>query len=108
MAFLGIGKKRKAPQYEFKPYGGLRPPRIDYTDASGKPVEILRPTQKQIFDLLMAGSRGEGVGYSPERKTAALALLGSQIEKQREDDVRTAQVRFFPGPTPFFDAPNPS
>ena len=86
MNFGGGGKGGGG--YEFKPYGGLRPPRIDTPEK-----QILRPTQSRVFDLLMAGSQGEGVGYSPERKTAALALLTSQIQKQKEDDMRAARGR---------------
>ena len=76
------------PQFEFQPYGGLRPPRID---SPGQ--EILRPTQKQIFDILMRRSRGEDVGYDPARKTAAISLFESKLGKQREDDVREAEGR---------------
>ena len=87
------GKKGKAPTFEFQPYGGLRPPRIDYTPTGGAPVEILRPTQKQIFDLLMAGSKGGGVGFDPARRQASQALLESTLRKQREDDIREARGR---------------
>ena len=96
---MGVGKnpfskkKSASNSFEYQPYSGLRPPRVDYTDASGKNVEILRPTQKAIFDTLMRRSQGQDVGYDPARKSAAIALLESKIGKQREDDVRTAQGR---------------
>lgn len=94
MGFLGLfggGKKSGGSSFEYQPYGGLRPPRIDYTDAAGKAHEIFRPTQQADFDITMAGAKGEGVGYDPARRTSAQALLESQIGKQREDDVRSAQ-----------------
>lgn len=43
----GLSKKKKssAQALQFKPYSGLRPPRIDYTRPDGTKVEYLRPTQ---------------------------------------------------------------
>src|SRR3990167_8568412 len=85
-------KNKGGSSFQYQPYGGLRPPRIDYTK-NGQNVEILRPTQQQIFDLLMSGSKGQGTGYAPERKSAAIALLESKLGKQREDDIRAAEGR---------------
>ena len=85
-------RNKGGSSFQYQPYGGLRPPRIDYTK-NGQNVEILRPTQQQIFDLLMSGSKGQGVGYAQERKSAAIALLESKLGKQREDDIRAAEGR---------------
>lgn len=72
--------------YEFKPYSGLRPPRIDTKDK-----EILRPTQAQTYDILMKRSRGEGVGYDPQRRELLAKLVKNELAAQEEDQLRSAE-----------------
>lgn len=79
--------------FEFEKYGGLRPSRIDYTDAGGQNVEILRPTQKALFDTVMRRSQGQDVGYDPEWMRLNTDLIKSNIDKSREDSVRDATGR---------------
>ena len=69
--------------YEFKPYSGARPIAPQYTAAS----------EKALYDTILPRSQGVGVGYDPARKSSALALLTSENQKRREDDVRDAQGR---------------
>lgn len=79
-------KKGGSNGYDYQPYSGLRPPRVDTADTS-----ILRPTQKQLFDILMARSKGQDVGYAPEWLTQNTELIKSNIGKQQEDQVREAR-----------------
>jgi hypothetical protein len=87
-AALSKKKKSGASSYDFKPYSGMKPPRIDYTDASGSPVEILRPTQKQDFDITMRRSLGQDVGYDPSWMSSATALTKNELGRAKEDNLR--------------------
>lgn len=82
-----FGKKKKSgnqlPTYTPTPYGGYRPPQID---SPGQ--EILRPTQKQDFELTMKRSRGEDVGYDPSWMSSAVALTKNELDRAREDNLR--------------------
>lgn len=86
LGFFAKGKKSSSSGYQVPAYSGPTPPAVD---SPGQ--EILRPTQKQVFDILMRRSQGKDVGYDPERKDAAISLLKSQIRRQEEDDVRDAK-----------------
>lgn len=82
-------KKSSSPKssgYEFQPYTGPTPPAVD-TDEK----KILRPTQAQLFDILMRRSAGQDVGYDPAMKQQAIELLGSQLGRREEDEVRDAR-----------------
>lgn len=79
-------KKSDQPAFEFQPYSGLRPPRID---ANGK--EYLRPTQDLTQKTVMDRSQGIGVGYDPERRQLLTELVKSQLGQQEEDQLRSAQ-----------------
>lgn len=78
-----LNKKKKGTNFSVKPYSGLRPQRID---TAGQ--EILRPTQKQYFDLVMNRSKGQDVGYDPQRRELLTNLVKSEIVKREEDDLR--------------------
>ena len=83
--FLGnkAGAKKKAPGYTPTPYTGARPPSID---SPGQ--EILRPTQKQDFDITMRRSLGQDVGYDPSWMTSAAALTKSNLDTALSDRLR--------------------
>lgn len=87
---LGFYNKKSSNQdqsaYQFTPYSGPTPPAVD---SPGQ--EILRPTQKQIYDILTRRSEGRDVGYNPEMKREAIDLLGSQLDQSQEDQVRAAK-----------------
>lgn len=74
--------------FDFQSYGGLRPPRID---SPGQ--EILRPTQKAIFDTRMRRSQGQDVGYDPAWLKLNTDLINSNANKSREDSIRDATGR---------------
>lgn len=76
----------KGSSFDFQPYSGLRPPRID---ANGK--EYLRPTQDLTQKTVMDRSQGIGVGYDPERRQLLTDLVKSQLGQQEEDQLRSAQ-----------------
>lgn len=86
MAFFGLFGKKKGSSFDFQPYSGLRPPRID---ANGK--EYLRPTQDLTQKTVMDRSQGIGVGYDPERRQLLTDLVKSQLGQQEEDQLRSAQ-----------------
>lgn len=89
MALFGLfGKKKKGGGFDFQPYSGLRPPRID---ANGK--EYLRPTQDLTQKTIMDRAQGIGVGYDPERRNLLTDLVRSQLGQQEEDQLREAQGR---------------
>jgi len=85
LAGSAMSKKKKGG-IEYQPYSGYRPPRIDSTNQ-----EILRPTQKQLFDIVMSRSKGEDVGYAPEWLQLNTDLIKSNLAKQEEDQVRDAR-----------------
>lgn len=75
-------KKSAAPStYQFTPYAGARPPAPEY----------LRPTEKQLYEMLSERSKGIGVGFDPKRSQLMTELVKSQLGAQTEDDVRAAQ-----------------
>ena len=77
------GGKKKAPTFNSKPYSGYKPPRID---SPGQ--EILRPAQKQDFDITMNRSLGNDVGYDPSWMTSASALTKSSLDSALSDRLR--------------------
>ena len=83
--------KKRPDAVEFQPYSGYKPPRIDYTDESGKEIKNLRPVQQQITDILMQRSRGEDVGYDPTRRELMMKEYDlsnkGRLEDQRSDIV---------------------
>lgn len=94
---LGFYNKRPASSASanalaFQPYTGLRPPRIDTPDQ-----EILRPTQKAIFDTRMRRSQGQDVGFDPAWMKLNAELINSNINKSREDSLRDATGRLSSG-----------
>ena len=78
--------KNAMSDYPYTPYSGDRPPEID-TDEK----KILRPTQAQLFDILMARSKGEDVGYSPAWMSENTKLIESQLGRQEEDQLRASK-----------------
>lgn len=86
-----MGRNRKSGGYEFQPYSGLRPPRIDYTTDQGQKVEYLRPTQDLTQKTIMDRSQGIGVGYDPQRTKLLMDLARSQNQMSLEDSLRSAK-----------------
>lgn len=79
-------KKSEGGSFDFQPYSGLRPPRID---ANGK--EYLRPTQDMTQKTVMDRSQGIGVGYDPERSRLLSELARSENQISLEDSLRNAK-----------------
>lgn len=82
-ALMGGKGTKKAPSYTPTPYTGERPPDID---SPGQ--EILRPTQKQDFDITMRRSLGQDVGYDPSWIKSATALTKSNLDSALADRLR--------------------
>lgn len=74
--------------YQYRPYSGARPPTTDTAEA-----KFLRPTQALNYDIISKGAQGQGIGYDPALKQAAIALVQSQLGRAKEDDIRDAQGR---------------
>jgi len=66
--------------FQFQPYGGVRPPQ----------PEFLRPTEKQLYEILSNRSKGIDVGFDPQRRQLLTELATSQNMQRRNDDVRSA------------------
>lgn len=85
---LGLFSKKKKSSdslyYPFNPYSGYRPPHID---TEGQ--QILRPTQKQDFDITMRRSLGQDVGYDPSWMTSSVDLTKNELGRAKEDALRS-------------------
>jgi len=89
MAFFGLfGGGKKGGGFDFQPYSGYRPPRIDREGQAW-----LRPTQDLTQKTIMDRSQGIGVGFDPERRNLLIDLTKSQLAQQEEDQLRDAQGR---------------
>lgn len=87
------GKKGGGGSFDYQPYSGLRPPRVDYSRADGTKVEYLRPTQDLLQKTVMDRSQGVGVGYDPAWMKLNTDLINSNANKTREDSLRDATGR---------------
>lgn len=85
--------KKRPGAVEFQPYGGYRPPHIDY-DKDGKKIENLRPVQQQITDILMRRSKDySDVGFDPKRRELMMKQYDLSNEKnlaRQKDDIVNA------------------
>lgn len=90
---LGFYNKKNTPSGSggFQPYNGVRPPRVDYTDAAGKNVEYLRPTQDLTQKLITDRAQGIGVGYDPKRSELLSGLVTSRSKANLADNLRDTQ-----------------
>ena len=82
-SLYGGKKKGGTPTYQFTPYSGARPTAPSFT----------KEAEKATYDTILPRSQGIGVGYDPARRASAQALLESTIQRQTEDDVRSAKGR---------------
>jgi hypothetical protein len=92
--YLGAkSSNKKLPNYQAREYSGLRPPRIDYTDAAGVKHENLRPVQQMITDTLMRRSQGQDVGYDPERMKDLQGSYDIDWKRQNEETQQNLKNR---------------
>jgi len=80
-SLYGGKKKNKASNYDYQPYSGARPMAPSYTKES----------EKAYWDIINPRSQGIGVGYAPEWMTQNTDLIRSELAKQQEDQIRSAQ-----------------
>ena len=85
------GNKSQAPSYQYQPFSGVRPPRVDYTDPStGQPTNYLRSTQALTQKIIPERAQGIGVGYDPAWMTESTNLLKDTLNRNAEDQTRAA------------------
>lgn len=94
------GKKKKQDPYEaalqgYKPYSGLRPPRVNYDPNVESPVpspgNILRPVQQMITDTVSRRSQGQDVGYDPARRNKLQENF--DIQQNRDYENQSADIK---------------
>lgn len=72
-------KRASGMSAPFEKYSGYKPPHVSF----------LRPVEKQITDIVMQRSLGQGVGYDPARREALLKNFdieqGRNLETQKAD-----------------------
>lgn len=94
--FIKDKKKSSGPQAsEFKPYTGLRPPRVNYDPTKESPNfapgNIFRPVQQLITDTVARRSQGQDVGYDPARRDALQENF--DIQQNRDFENQTADIK---------------